>query len=329
MLNRTISIHESYANRKKSFMKYKVIALFYIGFIGMLLCFPTITVGYAYQGLVQWATRMVPTLFPFMVISSMMIYTGMDIYLTRLLKPVLKPLFTCSTNGLYAVFMGFLCGFPMGAKVICDLLKNQKITRTEAEYLLAFCNNIGPTYFLGIIFPLLQGCGYSKKSPFLFGIYGIPFLYGILLGKIKKNSCNLNLKVSDTMPQTIPVSEAIRLSCFNSIQSILLLGGYVTFVNAFRVIPDIAGLSPYMSAVISGFLEIIHGIPGIYYAVQITSEWKAFWILVTLSFSGLCCMLQTSSILIEEELSMKKYIYHKGVITGISAIYYSIVLFVL
>lgn len=308
-------------------MKYKVIVLFYIGFIGMLLCFPEISVGYAYQGLAQWATRMVPTLFPFMVISSMMIYTGIDKYLTKLLKPILQPLFLCSTNGLYAVFMGFLCGFPMGAKATCDLLKNKKITRNEAEYLLSFCNNVGPTYFLGIIFPLLQECGYVSKVPFLVGVYGIPLLYGILLGRLQKNNSLLESKGIWESSEALPISKAIRLACLGSIQSILLLGGYVTFVNAFRVIPDIAGLSPYASAVFGGFLEIIYGIPGIYHTMQMTLEWKAFWILVSLSFSGLCCMLQTSSIIIEEDLSMTKYFFHKCMITGISAVYYSIILF--
>lgn len=314
-------------------MKYKVIVLFYIAFIGMLLCFPENAVSYAYQGLIQWATRMVPTLFPFMMISSMMIYTGIDIYLTKLLSPLIKPLFACNANGLYAVFMGFLCGFPMGAKATCDLLKHKKITKSEAEYLLSFCNNIGPTYFLGVIFPILRGCGYNNKLPFLFGIYGIPLLYGIFLGKTSykpvtftDSSTVLNLvkKAED-----IPATTALRLSCLNSIQSILLLGGYVTFVNAFRVIPTILGLSSYTSAVAGSFLEIIHGIPGIYIDTQIPPSWKVFWIMVSLSFSGICCMLQTSSIIIEEGLSMKKYVCHKSIVTGISSFYYYLILFVL
>ena len=303
-------------------------ALFYLGFIVMLLCFPQQTVGYAYQGLVQWATRMVPTLFPFMVISSMMIYTGTDKYLTKILKPALQPLFSCSTNGFYAIFMGFLCGFPMGAKVTCDLLKSKKITRDEAEYLLSFCNNIGPTYFLGIIYPFLHGCGYEKKWPFMIGIYGIPFVYGICIGKFQKKSWFSGKEENDPLLSGIlPVSKAIRLSCLSSIQSILLLGGYVTFINAFRIIPDIAGLSACARAAFGGFLEIIHGIPEIYHATQISSDWKAFCILVTVTFSGICCMLQTSSILIEEDLPMKKYVLHKCMITGISVVYYGVLIF--
>ncbi len=314
-------------------MKYKGIVFFYIIFIGILLIFPEITVSYAYQGLVQWATRMVPTLFPFMMISSMMIYTGIDMYLVKLLRPVLQPLFPCTSNGLYAIFMGFLCGFPMGAKSSCDLRKNKKITKTEAEYLLSFCNNIGPTYFLGVVFPILQVCGYNQKIPFLFGIYMIPLIYGIILGRIQKKSSKSHDEMENLEPleppKGIAITTALRVSCFNSIQSILLLGGYVTFVNAFRIIPDIMGVSSKASAIVGSFLEIIHGIPGIYVNTHISPAWKAFWIMVSLSFSGICCMLQTSSIIIEEELSMKKYIYHKSIITGISAMYYFIILILL
>lgn len=283
------------------------------------------------MGLVQWATGMVPTLLPFMIISSMMIYTGVDVYLTKILKPFIKPWFACSSNGLYAIFMGFLCGFPMGAKAACDLLKNKKITKEEAEYLLAFCNNISPTYFMGIIFPILLNLGYRNKIPFLFGLYGVPLLYGIFLGKVKyKTLSQSNSPIQSDIseqPTQIPIVTALRLSCLNGIQSILLLGGYVTFVNAFRVLPNLLGFSQYTSTVVGSFLEIVHGIPGLYENTQLSAPWKAFWIMVSLSFNGICCMLQTSSIAIEEDLSMKKYICHKCILTGITAFYYSIVLF--
>lgn len=303
-------------------------ALFYLSFIGILLCFPNSTIEYAYQGLTQWATRMVPTLFPFMIISSMMIHTGVDSWLTKIINPILKSLFTCSSNGLYVIVMGFLCGFPMGARSACDLRKNKRISKSEAEYLLAFCNNIGPTYFLGIIFPLLETCGYHNKLLLLFGLYGIPLLYGIFLGKITQASNMETHKMMDERDKKqiyTPFTTALRQSCLSSIQSILLLGGYVTFVNAFRAIPELLKLPSCVSIIIGGFLEIVYGIPGIFYNGQLPPQWKAFYIMTALSFSGICCMLQTSSITIEEELSMKKYIFHKVIITTLAAVYYFII----
>lgn len=309
-------------------MKYIVMALFYLGFIGILLCFPDYTIEYAYQGLTQWATRMVPTLFPFMIISSMIIHTGVDAYFTKMLNPFLKHLFPCNSNGLYAIVMGFLCGFPMGAKATCDLQKNKKISKPEAEYLLAFCNNIGPTYFFGGVYPLLEQNGYHNKLLLLFGLYGIPLLYGVFLGKLKQTDF-LTKPLSDStcMEQVVhvPIATALRLACLSSIQSILLLGGYVTFVNAFLAIPELLHFSGITKSILGGFLEIVYGIPGIFYNKQLPSQWKAFCIMITLSFSGICCMLQTSSIIIEENLSMKKYLFHKIIITGIATIYYFVI----
>ena len=121
-----------------------------------------------------------------------------------------------------------------------------------------------------------------------------------------------------------PVTTALRLACLSSIQSILLLGGYVTFVNAFRAIPELLHVSGITKAILGGFLEIVYGIPGIFNNKSLPSCWKCFCIMTSLSFSGICCMLQTSSITIEENLSMKKYVFHKTIITGIATIYYFI-----
>ena len=216
----------------------------------------------------------------------------------------------------------------MGARATCDLRKNRKISKSEAEYLLAFCNNIGPTYFLGIVFPILEFIGYHNKFLLLFGVYGIPLIYGIFLGKIKQNS-DLSVQFlaenDNESVAPLPVTAALRLACINSIQSILLLGGYVTFVNAFRAIPELLHFSDIAKSISGVFLEIVYGIPELFNNEALSSKWMAFYIMTAVSFNGICCMLQTSSITLEEGLSIKKYIFHKIIITSIAAIYYFII----
>ena len=51
-----------------------------------VLSHPDTTFQYAYEGLYQWAAKMVPTLFPFMMISSIMVYSGADLELGRMLS---------------------------------------------------------------------------------------------------------------------------------------------------------------------------------------------------------------------------------------------------
>ena len=46
---------------------------------------------------------------------------------------------------------GFLCGYPMGAKVSADLVRTGRITQNEGAYLLSFCNNTSPVFIMNFI----------------------------------------------------------------------------------------------------------------------------------------------------------------------------------
>jgi sporulation integral membrane protein YlbJ len=159
-------------------MKKILYTLFFVLLIALILTHSTTALSLAADGLNLWFTKMIPALFPFMILSGMMVGMGLTENFSIVLYPVLRPLFHVRKNVCYAIIMGFLCGFPMGAKVSADLLEHKLITRQEASYLLAFCNNIGPVYFCGFVLPLL---GRREVWPYLFGMYGIPLIYGIIL----------------------------------------------------------------------------------------------------------------------------------------------------
>ena len=207
-------------------MLFKTLA--YLLLIIIILSRPDAAFQYAYEGLYQWAAKMVPTLFPFMMISSIMVYSGADLALGQMLNCILKHLYRYSSYGLYAIFMGFFCGFPMGAKVVSELYENQKLSKSEAETLLAFCNNIGPAYFMGIIIPILHTCGYHHTLPFLFGMYGIPAIYGIFIGHItaarnlklqktqKQNTYSLNFSQNTIETPKISLATALKKSCMDN-----------------------------------------------------------------------------------------------------------------
>lgn len=308
-------------------MLFKTLA--YLLLIIVILSKPEATFQYAYEGLYQWAAKMVPTLFPFMMISSIMVYSGADLELGRMLSHVLKKVYNYSSYGLYAIFMGFFCGFPMGAKVVGDLYEKGKISKSEADTLLAFCNNISPAYFMGIIIPILHECGYHNTLPFVFGMYGIPALYGIAIGHLHaaKNKIpnepfvSRNALTSGT--QQLSLAATLKKSCLDNTQSLILLGGYITFTNAFRIFLDFLPLSINSRNLLSSFLEIIGGVQAIYITTLLPNQ-KVFWIMTALCFGGISCIMQTSSFLEKSGLSIGGYLKHKGITTLISAAYYLI-----
>ena len=163
----------------------KALPLLYMGLAlyltVLLLRYPALSLQYAYTGLTLWFQKMIPTLLPFMILSGIMISMNLTERFVRLLHPVLHFFYGTTKNGSYTLLMGFLCGFPMGARIAGELRRAGRISKKEAQCLLAFSNNIGPIYFLSFVVSTL-----SLKRPLLpfFLMYGVPLLYGMALMRI-------------------------------------------------------------------------------------------------------------------------------------------------
>ena len=126
-----------------------IIAIFL--FFSFMLCFPNKTFTGASNGLLLWFQIILPTLLPFIILSNLLVYSHALNYFSHLLGPIFCKLFHVSKPACHAILMGFLCGYPMGAKSINDLMTCNYISRTEAQYLLSFCNNASPMFMISFI----------------------------------------------------------------------------------------------------------------------------------------------------------------------------------
>lgn len=307
----------------------------------MILSRPVQACQFAWVGLQQWAVKMIPSLFPFMMISSIMIGSGLDIQLASLISPVLRHFFKCSYYGIYAIFMGFFCGFPMGAKTVAELFEEGKISQSEANTLLCFCNLIGPSYFTGMIFPLLKNLHFTP-TPFLIGMYGIPAIYGIILTHIQPTAINTaydSPRYQSTTSKSLPLTQEaskplsksipsiLQNACITNIRALVILGGYVTFINTLRIVLLYLPLLPSVEAILGSILEINGGILAIWELSSLSASAKVFWIMTTLSFSGISCILQAAVFIEKAHLSLWLYLKHKLIVTLISALYYYLIIF--
>ena len=92
---------------------------------------PSIAFDGASTGLLLWFHTVLPTLFPFFILNSLFKNSGTMFYLSKLVSPILSPLFRISNCSSYAVLCGWLCGTPVGAKIAADLVQSQKISEEE------------------------------------------------------------------------------------------------------------------------------------------------------------------------------------------------------
>lgn len=294
--------------------------------IGCILCNSQLSFQYATMGLNLWFERMIPVLFPFMILSGIMVRLELTEKIAVFLKPFLAPVFKVRGNVCYAIFMGFLCGFPMGAKVVSELYTRNRITKREAEFLLAFCNNIGPVYFCGFVLPTLKR---KLVLPYLLGMYGIPLLYGLILRYTVFRDLN-NLLDSPNTSKDTPITSDLQLkkkekrtslalleamddSIHASIQSILALGGYMILFNLLNILPRLCFGEKYI--LFSPLLEISGGL-------TVLGSRLPFYSLLVLTFGGLSCLAQSYHCIKETDLSIGNYTLHKIILTGLCALYY-------
>ena len=119
-------------------------------FLIMLICPKAVFTG-ASQGLLLWFQIILPTLFPFLLVTDLLLATGSIRYISSAFGGILSRIFGVSENGSFAVITGFLCGYPMGAKTAADLTVSNYISREEGQYLLSFCNNTSPVFILNFL----------------------------------------------------------------------------------------------------------------------------------------------------------------------------------
>lgn len=125
-----------------------------------LVLWPEQAVAAARDGLRLCGNVIVPSLFPFFILSSLMVELGLSRYLGRLFQGIMAPLFRVNGACASALALGFVGGYPVGARTAIALYQNGQCSKTEAERLLAFCNNSGPAFIFGVV-----GAGIFRSGP--------------------------------------------------------------------------------------------------------------------------------------------------------------------
>ena len=137
------------------------------GMLALILDSRTAVSG-AVQGIDLCMKTVVPSLFPFLFLSGMFsaAFSGTNGALFRLLGKV----FSFPAHTEYLVIPAFLGGYPVGAQCVFQAYHIGLVEKKQAERMLAFCSNAGPSFIFGI----LSSC--FQRKALLFLIWGIQIL---------------------------------------------------------------------------------------------------------------------------------------------------------
>ena len=184
----------------------------------------------------MWATSVVPSLFPFFVGTELLYRTNFVTILGKLFTKFMRPVFNVPGKSAIALILGNLSGYPVGAKLACNLLENKQCTKVEAERIIAFTNNSGPLFIVGTVGISMF---YSKEIglALLLCHFLASLTVGILFRNYKKDKDDFYKRVKSALKKDSPtvslsnLGEILGESIRNSISLILTIGGFIVLFS--------------------------------------------------------------------------------------------------
>lgn len=286
-----------------------LLTLFYI------LRFPAITVHAAGNGLILWFEQILPSLLPFAILSNIIISSNILPSLLEKNMPIIRTFLPISSSGIFTLVSGFLFGFPMGSKNCAKLLMDGKMEKKEAEILFIITNNMSPVFIQNYI--LNQQLGMPKY--FIWSIlilYLPPFLLGMYL--LRKNP--IVPKSSKKTASRLKINfQIIDAGIMNGFETLTKIGGYIMIFSILASLFLLLPIPVFIKTCCIGIIELTNGIHYLS-STALMPESKYVLAMIFTSFGGLSGIAQTSAMIKDTGLSMKKYIFWKlilCIITGI------------
>ena len=199
----------------------KIAALIGLGLVLALLLLDPERYGQSVlAGVQMFCLSVMPSLFPFFVITRLMTALGIGDLLRRPLRWPMEKLFHLPAQAGTVFGLSALSGYPVGASLTAELFLSGGITPEQARKMSSFCSTSGPLFVVGSVGAAMFS---SRKTGYLLLL---THLAGALL-------CGLVFCRKKTPP--LPPPEPIRKvnrdllgdSVYESVLAILKVGGFI------------------------------------------------------------------------------------------------------
>ena len=248
-----------------------------------------------------WVNNLIPSLFPFFIISDILINYNITAFIPKIIKKICKYIFNISDNMLLVFMLSMFSGFPTNARTTRTLYDKGVMTLDEANHILIFSHFANPAFILTTI--AIYFFNNQKLGIVLLIIH---YLSNLILGfcfrfffQYKDNPIN---------KQVIPTSfgnifiNAIK----NAIDTVITICGViVVFMLLSSIIINSFKFNSYTEMIIKGLFEITIGIEELS-KLSLNSTYKLIISSMFLAFGGISVHIQVLSQIVGTKI---KYSY--------------------
>lgn len=321
-----------------------------------LIMYPDPSLQASIRGLNMWWEVVFPSLLPFFITAELLIAFGMVRFIGVFCEPIMRPLFNVPGVGSFVLAMGMASGYPSGAKLTSRLRQEKQLTKTEAERLVSFTNASNPLFIVGVI--AVSFFGEPELGILLAAAhYGGNILVGICMrfyGRSEPRSSYVREKGLITrafrelhetrIADKRPFGKIFGDAVVNSIQTLLMIGGFIIMFSVFNKLLFILGITDFLAyglklltsifgipaelvvPMFSGLFEITMGGQMIAQASGSNFFFPVIIVSFILAFNGFSVQAQVASILAETDIRFAPYFFarllHGFIAAGLAAILY-------
>ena len=255
-----------------------------------------------------WKENLFPSLFPFFVVSNMLIEYSFVDYLGKWFGQWMPKLFGLPKEASFVLFISMISGFPSSAKYTSRLVNEGCITKEEGEQLLTFTHFSNPLFILGFIGTSLL-C--NRKIAFL--ILFCHIFSNLIIGFLSKNESSKKGEKKRTVfpskKEKLPFGKVFSKSIMDSLNTTFLLLGVVTcFLALTTILQTFLPLSIEAKVLISGLLEMTQGVK-LVMTLPTSLCFQGLYMLLFISFGGFSVHMQVLSFISEENLRYFPYFW--------------------
>ncbi|WP_174879356.1 sporulation integral membrane protein YlbJ [Metabacillus niabensis] len=341
-----------------SLSKFKtiLIAVFIGGLTIAIIMNPKESLEASSRGLSIWWEVVFPSLLPFFIASELLIGFGVVKFIGVLLEPLMRPIFRVPGVGGFVWAMGMASGNPAGAKLTARIRQEKQISKIEAERLVSFTSSSNPLFIFGAV-----AVGFFHDASLGILLAAAHYLGNLCVGLTMRfyggreaSSQRGKRKIFPPLKEALrelhktrikesrPIGKMLGDAVITSIQTLLMIGGFIILFSVFNKILSIIHLTDLFAQIISGGLALLQitkdlsiplitGIFEITLGNQFVSETSASLLdkmmiaSFILAFGGLSVQAQVASILAETDIRFQPFFLAR-ILHGI---YSSIIVFLL
>lgn len=269
--------------------------------LGVLLLEKELIYSSVIYSLNIWVKSLVPALFPFFIISDILINYQIIYYIPHSIRSLFKKLFNISDNMLAIFILSMVSGFPSNARNTRTLYDQKLISIEEANHILIFSHFANPVFILTTI-----AVFFLKDDKVGIVLLVSHYLSNFVLGICFRKKDNLVNNSSFDSKEKVFFGNVFITSIKKAIDTILMICGIlVVFLTLATIIGHTFNFNNYNLMIVKGIMEITIGIEALG-KLKVAMIYKAVIASMILAFGGLSVHVQVISQIIGTKI---KYHY--------------------